>query len=102
LFTDTASVRQRRDRFEFAESFTLALAGRSQQVGELDVDDLVGAVADKPEGQRLRALRQGRIQMFADTEGADRIGRNVPVDHWLTAEVPDGCRSLLLLAGPVV
>ena len=79
-----------RDRFEFAESFTLALAGRSQQVGELDVDDLVGAVADKPEGQRLRALRQGRIQMFADTEGADRISRNVPVDHWLTAEVPDG------------
>lgn len=79
-----------RDRFEFAESFTLALTGHSQQVGELDVDDLVGAVADKPEGQRLRALRQGRIQMFADTEGADRISRSVPVDHWLTAEVPDG------------
>jgi uncharacterized protein (TIGR04141 family) len=79
-----------RDRFEFAESFSVALAGKSRQVGELDVDDLVGAVADKPKGQRLRALRQGRIQMFADTEGADRISRNVPVDHWLTAEVPDG------------
>ncbi|MGH3916284.1 MAG: DUF6119 family protein [Pseudonocardiaceae bacterium] len=79
-----------RDRFEFAESFSIALAGKSRQVGELDVDDLIGAVADKPEGQRLRALRQGRIQMFADTEGADRISRNVPVDHWLTTEVPDG------------
>lgn len=75
---------------EFAESFSVALAGQLRQVGELDIDDLVGAVADKPEGQRLRALRQGRIQMFADTEGADRISRNVPVDHWLTAEVPDG------------
>ncbi|MGQ0778949.1 MAG: DUF6119 family protein, partial [Pseudonocardiales bacterium] len=79
-----------RDRFEFAESFSIALAGRSQQVGKLDVNDLIGAVAEKPEGQRLRALRQGRIQMFADTEGADRISRNVPVDHWLTAEVSDG------------
>ncbi|MGH3829052.1 MAG: DUF6119 family protein [Pseudonocardiaceae bacterium] len=79
-----------RDRFEFAESFSVALAGQSRQVGELDVDDLVGAVRDKPKGQRLRALRQGRIQMFADTEGANRISRNVPVDHWLTAEVPDG------------
>jgi uncharacterized protein (TIGR04141 family) len=79
-----------RDRFEFAESFTVTLAGRSRQVGELDVDDLVGTVADRPEGQRLRTLRQGRIQMFADTDGADRISRNGPADHWVTAEVPDG------------
>lgn len=79
-----------RDRFEFAESFTVTIAGQPAQVGELDVNDLVAAVADRPQGQRLRALRQGRIQMFADADGTDRISRNVPADHWVTAELSDG------------
>lgn len=79
-----------RDRFEFAESFKVTLAGRSQWHADLDVDQFVAAVRRRPEGSRLQALREGRIEMFADTEGADRISRKVPADHWLTAEVPDG------------
>lgn len=79
-----------RDRFEFAESFKVVLGGHSRQCAELDADELVTTIRHLPVGDRLRALRQGRIEMFADTDGADRISRRVPADRWLTAEVPDG------------
>jgi uncharacterized protein (TIGR04141 family) len=48
-----------RDRFEFAESFKVTLAGSSQQPADLDVDELVAAVRHRQQGSRLRALRQG-------------------------------------------
>jgi uncharacterized protein (TIGR04141 family) len=78
-----------RDRYEFAESFKVSIAGNVRQETELDVDDLVAAVRDRTDGSRLQALREGRIEMFADTDGADRLSRKVPADHWLTAEVSD-------------
>ncbi len=79
-----------RDRFEFAESFTVTIAGSSWQPAELDLEELVAVVRHRPQGSRLQALRQGRIGMFADTDGAEPISRRVPADHWLTVEVPDG------------
>ena len=79
-----------RDRFEFAESFRVALAGSSEMYNELDADQLVTAVRHKPDGDRLLALRAGWVEMFADTEGAERLSRKVPADHWLTAEVSEG------------
>jgi uncharacterized protein (TIGR04141 family) len=78
-----------RDRYEFAESFKVTIAGNAQRLTELDVDDLVAAVRHLSDGHRLRTLREGRIEMFADTDGADRLSRKVPADHWLTAEVAD-------------
>jgi hypothetical protein len=33
--------------------------------------------------------------MFADTDGADRISRKVPADHWLTAATWKPVRSSL-------
>ena len=79
-----------RDRFEFAECFKVTLAGSSEMYDELDASQLVAAVRDKPEGNRLPALRAGRVEMFADTEGAELLSRKVPADHWLTAEVSEG------------
>jgi uncharacterized protein (TIGR04141 family) len=79
-----------RDRFEFAECFRVALAGRSQMFDELDAGQLISAVRHKAAGGRLSALRAGRIEMFADTEGADLLSRKIPADHWLTAEVSEG------------
>jgi uncharacterized protein (TIGR04141 family) len=79
-----------RDRFEFAESFKVTLAGSSEIYDELDADQLVAAVRHKPDGERLTALRAGRVEMFADTEGAERLSRKVPVHHWLTTEVSEG------------
>jgi len=78
-----------RDRYEFAESFRVSIAGNVGQPTELDVDDLVAAVRHLPDNDRLRTLRKGRIEMFAGTDGADRLSRKVPADHWLTAEVSD-------------
>ncbi|MFI6093466.1 DUF6119 family protein [Streptomyces sp. NPDC051218] len=79
-----------RERFEFAESFKVTLAGHAGQYAELDVDQFVATVQHRPEGGRLRALREGRIQMFASTDDSEANSGKVPVDHWLTAEVPDG------------
>ncbi|CAN3982861.1 DUF6119 family protein [Kitasatospora purpeofusca] len=79
-----------RDRFEFAEAFRLRLAGRNELVAALDVADLAEAVRARPQGQRLATLRSGRVEMFADTEAADRLSRKVPADQWVTAEIPDG------------
>jgi uncharacterized protein (TIGR04141 family) len=36
------------------------------------------------------ALRAGRVEMFADTDGAQLLSRKIPADHWLTAEVSEG------------
>jgi len=79
-----------RDRFEFAESFKVTLDGSSEMHDELDASQLVAAVRHRPAGDRLPALRAGRVEMFADTEGADLLSRKVPADHWLTAEVSEG------------
>ncbi|MFI9274025.1 DUF6119 family protein [Kitasatospora sp. NPDC052896] len=79
-----------KDRFDSAESFKVTLTGTSGTLSDLDLNHLVAAVRHRPPGSRLRALRDGRIEMFADTEGSDRLSRKIPADHWLTAEVPHG------------
>ncbi|WP_336215026.1 DUF6119 family protein [Nonomuraea sp. LPB2021202275-12-8] len=79
-----------RDRYDFAESFKVTLGGRSRYHTELEIDQFVEAVRLRQPGSRLQALRDGRIQMFADTEGHELISSKVPADHWLTAEVSEG------------
>ncbi|OKI15455.1 hypothetical protein A6A25_14210 [Saccharothrix sp. CB00851] len=79
-----------RERYEFAETFKVTLAGCSRWPAELDVDELVAGVRHLPSGERLEALRKGRVQMFGDTAGEDPLSRKVHADHWLTAEVSDG------------
>ena len=78
-----------RDRYDFAESFVLTL-GDPVRIGELDIDDLVGLVAERPDGLRLSALRNARVQMFAGADGSECISMQVRADHWLTAEIADG------------
>lgn len=57
-----------RDRYDFGESFKVMLGGRSRYYTELEIDQFVEAVRHRQPGSRLRALHDGRIQMFADTE----------------------------------
>lgn len=78
-----------RDRYELVESFSVAVGGRAEHLPDLDVDDLLARVRDRPAGQRLSTLRTGRIQMFADAEGADAISRRLGADQWITAELAD-------------
>lgn len=78
-----------RDRYELVESFSVAVGGRSGHLPDLDVDDLLAPVRDRPAGKRLPTLRTGRIQMFADAEGAEAISRRLGADQWITAELAD-------------
>ena len=79
-----------RDRFEFAESFKVTIGGNPETCGELDVNELIALVNGELDGERLPALRAGRIEMFADEDGAERLSGQVRADYWLTAEVPEG------------
>jgi uncharacterized protein (TIGR04141 family) len=78
-----------REHFEFTESFKVTLAGGSEMYDELDIGQLVQAVKNEPKGARLSALRKGRVEMFADAGGAERLSRKVPADQWLTTEISD-------------
>jgi uncharacterized protein (TIGR04141 family) len=78
-----------RDRYELVESFSVAVGGRDEHRPELDIDDLLARVRDQPAGQRLSTLRTGRIQMFADAEGAEVLSRRLGADQWITAELAD-------------
>jgi uncharacterized protein (TIGR04141 family) len=79
-----------RDGFECAESFKVTLAGSSEMYDELNASQVIAAVRNKPAGDRLPALRAGRVEMFADTDGAQLLSRKIPADQWLTAEVSEG------------
>jgi uncharacterized protein (TIGR04141 family) len=79
-----------RERFEYAESFKVTLGGNPETHDELDVNELVTLVKAEPDGKRLPALRAGRIEMFADEDGNERLSGQVRADYWLTAEVPEG------------
>lgn len=79
-----------RDEFELVESFRVTLGGASNIYDELDVDHLIAPVKDLADGARLRRLREGRIQMFADSDATEPLSTSIRADQWLTAEVPDG------------
>jgi uncharacterized protein (TIGR04141 family) len=78
-----------RDHYELAESFSVAIGGRACHLTELHLDDLLDPVQDRPAGERLQTLRGGRIQMFADADGAEPASRKLAADQWLTAELGD-------------
>jgi uncharacterized protein (TIGR04141 family) len=79
-----------RDEFEFVESFRVTLGGASTIYDQLDVDHIIAPVKDLADGERLRRLRDGRIQMFADSDAAEALSTSIRADQWLAAEVPDG------------
>ena len=79
-----------RDEFERVESFRVTLGGVSDIYDELDVDHLIAPVKELADGARLRRLREGRIQMFADSDAREALSTAIRADQWLTAEVPDG------------
>lgn len=79
-----------RERYDATESFAVHVSGRTTWSAELDIDDLREIVADRPVGQRLSALREGHVTMYSDAAGRERNSKDLPVDHWLSAEVNEG------------
>ena len=79
-----------RERYDATESFAIHVSGRTEWHAEFDIDDLRDLVASRPDGERLKALRQGHVTMYADADGRERNSRDLPADHWISAEVTEG------------
>ncbi|MFD7329687.1 DUF6119 family protein [Streptomyces sp. NPDC059872] len=73
-----------------ARAVRLMYGSRTIQVDDLDIDDVRRLVRDRSEEHRLRALKDMRIQLFADAECTDPLGAPVPGHRWITAEVRSG------------
>lgn len=86
-----------RDHYESTESLTVRVRGQKVQYADLELEDLLALVSACPAGHRLRALRDGRITMYADSDEMQRNSRDVPADHWLSAEIADDAVSYFYL-----
>jgi uncharacterized protein (TIGR04141 family) len=78
-----------REGFDAAETFRVKLTGRTRNLSELDADVLTLPVRERPAGERLSALRKGKVQMFSDTEAKETLSGEVSALRWLTAEVTE-------------
>ncbi|MFC9942162.1 DUF6119 family protein [Streptomyces pratensis] len=56
----------------------------------LDIEDIRQLCCDRPEGHRLQALRDVRVQLFSDEGCTEPLGPPVAGHRWITAEVLSG------------
>ncbi|MDG4830455.1 TIGR04141 family sporadically distributed protein [Solwaraspora sp. WMMD1047] len=71
---------------------------RATLMTDLTLADLLDLAHRVPDGERLTALRNGRITLHADAAGAEEIG-SAAASRWLTAQVAAGTSHLLLQDG---
>jgi uncharacterized protein (TIGR04141 family) len=85
--------------FGRAHSLTLKIGyGRRDPVPSLELSDILRAARSQRAGERVKALRSGRIYLNADARGEDVLG-SARADKWLEANVSVGTRRFFLLDG---
>ncbi len=55
---------------------------------DLTLESILELTGGLPAGQRLKALRNGYIQMYADADGREPLSRQVHAHLWVAADVP--------------
>lgn len=66
------------------------LGSRVVRGGHVSLGKLLTLVRDRPAGRRLSALRQARVQLFADLTCGVELSAPLPAHRWLAAEVREG------------
>jgi uncharacterized protein (TIGR04141 family) len=85
--------------FGQAHSLTVKIGyGRTAPVPSLELDDILRAARSQRAGERVKALRSGRIYLNADTRGEDVLGC-ARADKWLEANVSLDTRRFFLMDG---
>ena len=85
--------------FGHAHSLTVKIGyGRPAPVPSLEVDDILRAVRSQRAGERVKALRGGRIYLNADARGEDILG-SARADKWLEANLSVDTRRFFLMDG---
>ncbi|MGW5348902.1 DUF6119 family protein [Streptomyces sp. NPDC004031] len=76
--------------FGSAQAFRITSGSRTEEASELDLSAVLAFVAEKPKGERLKALGQLRITMFSDDDLTTPAGPATTGKEWLIADVPVG------------
>lgn len=85
--------------FGQAHSLTVKIGyARPAPVPPLDLEDILRAARSQCAGERVKALRGGRISLNADARGEDVLG-GARADKWLEANVSAGTRRFFLMDG---
>jgi uncharacterized protein (TIGR04141 family) len=89
----------RLDDFLAAQSFIIRI-GKAipPPVGHLDLSDFLNRTRHQRPGARVKALRDGRVDMFADPDADEPIGSSAAV-NWLEATLSIGSRRFFLMDG---
>jgi uncharacterized protein (TIGR04141 family) len=82
-----------------AHSLTVKIGyGRPVPVPSLELNDILRAARSQRSGERVKALRGGRIYLNADARGEEVLG-GARADKWLEANVSLGARKFFLMDG---
>jgi uncharacterized protein (TIGR04141 family) len=85
----------------FGQAHSLAIKigyGRPVLVPSLELDDILRAARSQRDGERVKALRGGRIYLNADARGEDVLG-GARADKWLEANISVDARRFFLMDG---
>lgn len=75
------------DDIDQAQGVRITCGSRTVQAEEVVLDDVLSLVRARRAGRRLPALKQMRIQLFADRECREALTPPVSGARWLTAEL---------------
>lgn len=81
-----------------ARSFTIKIGSATIPVDAIETEQFVARCCLQRPGERVEALRAGKVRMFKDDRHDDELGRASAI-HWLEAVVPIGDRRYFLLDG---
>jgi len=71
-----------------AQAYRIKLPGEKPQiVDDLTLERLREPLAELPEAERLSTLAKAKVQALADDSGDTVVGREIPANKWITAEV---------------
>jgi uncharacterized protein (TIGR04141 family) len=87
------------EHFSQARSLTVKIGyGKAALVPSLELDDILRAARCQRSGERVKALRGGRIWLNADARGEDVLG-GARADKWLEANISVDARRFFLMDG---
>jgi uncharacterized protein (TIGR04141 family) len=78
------------DNYAGAQTYRITKGARSKQTQDLELRDLLALVHERPAGNRLKALKDVRVQMFSDADCELPASGKTSGHRWLIADVPMG------------
>ncbi|GAA4889103.1 DUF6119 family protein [Saccharopolyspora cebuensis] len=82
-----------------ATTYRMKIGPRRELITDLSLGEVLARTRRVSRGGRLRALKDGYVQMCADEHGEEVLSRQLPAHKWLAAEVALGTSRFFLHEG---